>query len=372
MKLKHYLAIGAVVASAAIGIVKVTKTTYHRFDISPGSYSNPVSPQPGDTINLLPGNYGYITFSNIYGTPSNKIIITCSGSVTMSNGFAFYDSRHIRISGKNMLWIKDNPNTVAINIEGKSSDFEIDHIKARNVYSLCWFKTEPTLYKDTSYWSTMIMDSLYMHDDSVWNSNFESLYIGSTDQNADRKCLANDGNYYYPYPASVRNIRLVNLFVDSSKRTGGQISGLLLGKNVIHNCTFLYSGTNKESNQGAAFRIGGRSVNITVDSCTFINSWLYAFQSQATGKVLFRWNNVDNATKLDVVNPQQMAAVEFDNYGMTTYRIRENNIGFSNNNVSVVVYGTPQTVSTNSLYYNNITTGTFQNKTSVNFKTTIK
>lgn len=323
----------------------------------------------GDT-GVLHGNYGYQSFSQMYGDSLHHIVFTWD-TATMKNGFEFHDCKWIDIVGKLGNFTINphvaNSGNVAINIEGKSGHFQISGVITDSCYSSIWFKTEPTLHIDTSYWSTLVMDGIWISDCVFRHSGFESIYIGSTDQKADRKSLAFDGFYYFPYPSKVANVQLDRITVDSSIRTGAQVSGLIKSNSYMRNCTFSFCGLSYESNHGACFRLGGRSEDFTVSNCSFSNSWLYAVQFQGSGLIKFTKNTVSNATRLgDVINPQKMASVEFDAYGQTTYIIKNNITGYSNNMIGYVINALPNLLTkTGNVFLNN--TGIFQNFSDVKF-----
>lgn len=338
---------------------------HHKYILTPGSYYNPVQPLSGDTVYLSKGQYGYVSWGKISGDSLHPIYLT-GDSVSMFNGFAFNDCNWWHISKG--ITVQNNPNTVGVNIDGKSGHFEIDHINFRYIYSAVWFKQEPTLTTDTSRWSTLVLDGLYWHDCTVFRTYFEGGYLGSTDQKFDRRCLAFDGNYYYPKPARVANIKIVNVTFDSTERTGLQVSG---GTNVlVDRCTFNVCGLSKESNQGACLRYGLNTQKTTTTRCRFSHSWLYAFQSMASDTVKFANNQIDSATVIGkTINPQPMAAVEFDGFIYpTTLIIKNNTIGYSNNGVGTVVTASKEFLTAaGNIFSNN--TGSFQNNSGVIFKT---
>jgi hypothetical protein len=374
MKTKSTVAIAiasAIVAATGVYVSTTTTqtTTYKRYDIEPNSgVYNPVHPAPGDTVYLKKGQYDWISWGNISGDSAHSIILM-GDSAVMSSGFEFNDCRYWHIAGGITITSpKPVPYNVAFKIRGKSGGFEIENVDFENVYSAIWFKLECNEYKDTSYWS-WIMDGLYVHDCNVRHCHFEGFYIGSTDQSCKRPAVASDGKTYYPCPPKVRNIRLKNIYMDSCWRTGIQVSGLDSSDSWIRYCTIRNSGMGHESDQGASFRLGGRSAYFNISNCTFSNSWLYAVQSQGSGLIKFVNNRVDSATHCGSNNPQGMACVQFDNATYpTTLKIKDNIIGWSNTNVAVVIYANkPAQFTADNVYSGNITKGTFVNNTDAVF-----
>jgi hypothetical protein len=97
-----------------------------------------------------------------------------------------------------------------------------------------------------------------------------------------------------------------------------------------------------------------------------------ALRTQAGGNIIFSHNTTDSATAVYRigqgvgVNKEQMASVEFDNPVSTNLTIENNVVGYSNNNVGIVVYG--QVLK--GIFSGNKLKGQFQNFTTAKFDTT--
>jgi hypothetical protein len=338
--------------------------------------------QSGDTMHLHSGVYTYISGENL----SNVTILPDAGC-EMRSGINFRNSSNIHIAGLDAktgthnLYIHD-ASGVGIYAAGKCSNWQIDGVDEYNVYSWIWFKTEPDDFKingviDSSYWN-IVMSNLYVHD-CIWKkANFDGGYIGTTDAKADRGFVIN-GKTYFPYPPQVSKIHFKNVYMDTAYRTGLQVS-VLLDSVTLENVTSHNAGINSfldgdGKNQGANFIIGGskNSIVASITDCDFRNSNLYNVRTQAGGTIIFKNNSTDSSTAVYRlgqgfgINSQQMAAVEFDNPIPTFIDFENNNIGYSNNNISFVAYGSAKT---GSKFSNNKIKGLFQNFTGVAFDTT--
>lgn len=341
--------------------------TSHWKEYKPGGYWVTNSNlKDGDTAYLLKGNYTYISGENL-----NNVTFLGEPGVVLSAGFNFTNSSNLKFDGGTKtrnIQIK-GAGGVALSFKGKCNNIKINGVDIDGAYSYLWYKTEIDDFgADTSYWHIK-MNGLYVTNCTWTGAKFDGVYVGSTNQQANRKIVIN-GKTYYPLPADVANIRFTNVYITGSYRTGMQISGCTSGTNWVKNCSIINVGTNMESDHGAALRLGGRTKNFTVDKCIFKNTWLYAFHSQASGNLVFSNNTVDSATAVaGKINPQPMAAVEFDTYNKPTFiKIYKNTIDYSNNNVPVVIYGSDKTLSdTGNVYAENTTKGSWQNKTGIKF-----
>lgn len=351
------------------------------YEITPGGHWFEGNYKPGDVLHFVAGNYTYFSGANTSGTKENPIICTFDAGVTFSSGINLTNCSYWKFDGgvnKN-LFIKDATG-VALSFKGKCNGIEITGVKVDKAYSFLWFKTEVGDFNTWDYWiknddgtisASFIMDGLTLTNFEFLNGNFDGCYICSTGQKADRAVVI-DGTTYYPLPAKVANIQIQNGLIDGAARTGMQISGLLNGINFLKNVTIRNCGKSQESYQGADFLIGGNSAGgIEIDSCIFDGSHLYNVRSSGGGVIKFTNNKCDNATFVDgKQNAEQMASVEFDTYDDTpaTLFIEGNTIGASNNEVSVVVYGTIKSVNPASTFKGNTCAGDFQNFSGVEFQ----
>jgi hypothetical protein len=268
-------------------------------------------------------------------------------------------------------------NGVALGFKGTCANITIKGVKVENCYSFLWFKTEVNeqQFANWTYWTknadgtitaNFVMDGLTVDNFEFNHCNFDGLYVGSTGQKADRPVVI-DGVTYYPFPVKVKNIKFNNGTINDSARTGLQVSGLIGQGSYLKNVMISNSGTGREAYQGASFRLGFNSPDgFEISGCTFDGSFLYNVQTMCGGNLIFKNNIVKNSCKVGgIPNVEKMAAVEIDTFNQFPAKIdvQGNTIDGSNNNVSIVVYGSKTSLSKDSIVTNNTIQGTFENQT---------
>lgn len=338
--------------------------------------------KPGDVLHFPAGKYTYFSGANTNGTADNPITCLFDEGVEFSNGFNLTDCSFWKFDGgvnKNLV-IKNAPG-VALSFKGKCNGIQISGVAVDGAYSFLWFKTEVADFTDWDHWQknddgtispSFQMNGLTLTNFKFSNGKFDGCYIGSTGQNADRAVVI-DGITYHPLPAKVLNIKISNGVIDGAARTGMQVSGLVSGDNFLKHVEIKNCGQSLEQYQGACFLIGGNSPGgMVIDNCLFDGSNLYAVRTDGGGVIQFTNNVVNNATVVNgKENDQPMAAVQFDGSDEepTTLKIENNDVCASNNNVSIVVYGSSKSITADSTFLNNSLDGSFQNFSGVVFKT---
>jgi hypothetical protein len=142
-------------------------------------------------------------------------------------------------------------------------------------------------------------------------------------------------------PATVSNIRFERVKMTNAQRTFLQISGCS-GNNFVKNCNFNNAGFELNPYQGAGLALGGNDVgNYEISYDTIQNTYLNNFYSYASGTINFHDNILDSADVVSgVINPQKNASVLLSVTKLpTTWQVYNNKIGWSNNNVAIVLYG---------------------------------
>jgi hypothetical protein len=334
--------------------------------------------KPGDTITFKAGQYAYFSGADCSGTEQQPIVATFESGVQFSKGIDFTNCKWWVLDGgadKN-FFIK-GASGIAMGFKGTCGNITIKGVKVDGCYSFIWFKTEVNEQQFASwdYWTknddgtitaNYVMDGLTLDNFEYDNCNFDGGYIGSTGQKADRAVVI-DGVTYYPFPVQVTNIHISNGKIDSSSRTGLQISGLIGTGSYLKNVTISNSGQGREQYQGAGFRLGYNSPDgFEIDKCTFDGSFLYNVQTMGGGLIKFTNNKVINSCSVNgVPNVEKMAAVEIDTFNQypAKVQVEGNNIDGSNNGVSLVIYGSTKSLSKDSIVRNNTLEGSFQNQT---------
>src|SRR5678815_769803 len=326
----------------------------------------------GDTILFKAGQHDYFSGTECSGEPLNPIFVSFEAGVVFSKGFDFTNCRHWVIDGgpDKRFYIK-GANGVAMGFKGKCGNITIKGVKIEGCYSFIWFKTEVNeqQFANWDYWTknpdgtisaSYVMDGLTLENFDFQTCNFDGGYIGSTGQKADRPVTI-DGVTYLPFPVNVKNIKISNGTLNDSSRTGLQISGLIGADSYLRGCTISNSGRGREAYQGANFRLGFNSPDgFEISDCIFDGSFLYNVQTQCGGNLIFNGNTVKNSCVVNgVPNIEKMAAVQIDTFNQYPAKInvQYNTIDKSNNNVSLVIYGTKQSLSPDSIVANNTLQG---------------
>lgn len=334
----------------------------------------------GDTILFKAGQHAYFSGTDCSGTPENPIVATFEPGVIFSKGIDFTNCKNWVLDGgaDQNFYIK-GASGIALGFKGTCGNITIKGVKVEGCYSFLWFKTEVNeqQFANWTYWTknadgtisaNYVMDGLTVENFTMKKCNFDGGYIGSTGQKADRAMVI-DGVTYYPYPVQVSNIKISNGVIDGSSRTGLQISGLIGTGSYLKNVTIMNSGEGREAYQGANLRIGYNSPDgFEIDGCTFDGSFLYNVQTTCGGLLKFTNNIVKNSCRVGgIPNVEKMAAVEFDTFAQYPCKIdcQHNTIDGSNNNVSIVIYGTTKSISKDSVVANNTLQGSFENQTGV-------
>jgi hypothetical protein len=350
------------------------------YDIAPntGTWFGTDKFKPGDTILFKAGQHAYFSGEGSSGTPDLPVVATFESGVVFSKGIDFTNvSNWILDGGTNKNFYIKGATGVAMGFKGKCNNITIKGVKVENAYSFLWFKTEVNegAFANWNYWTknpdgtisaNYVMDGLTLDNFTFTNGGFDGCYIGSTGQKADRPVTI-DGVQYMPLPAQIKNIKISNGTLNGAARTGMQVSGLIGTGSYLKAVNISNCGTGREAYQGACFRLGFNSPDgFEINGCKFDGSFLYAVQTQCGGLLKFINNTVINSTKVNgVPNVEKMAAVEFDTFDRypCTVDVEGNTVDGSNNNVSLVIYGSKVSLSADSVVRNNSFQGEFQNQT---------
>jgi len=294
---------------------------------------------PGDTLVLKSNQnpYSYFSLSNMHGTSSCPVfIINEGGQVKLSNGMAVSDCSYIKIDGtgnkndKYGFYITDPVNGgVAIDIFGHSKNVEVNNISIDKKTYGFWVKEEAQcdLKYDYPNWT---IDSIFIHDNLIENTNQEGMYMGSTSPNGDRLINCN-GKWISPIPMRLGDINVYNNIVNNTKRAGIQLSGASVGINRIYNNKVSNTGGDGGLAQGAGIQLGG-CTHAIVDNNTISNTYLPGIYSLGSGMIRIRNNTISNSGHLPNLTIPDMQGIAVDTritkptQEKTTFRIRNNTI----------------------------------------------
>ena len=149
---------------------------------------------PGATVCIQAGKYNYLRLNNFVGAPNNPIkFVNCGGLVDVNyptgstTGIAIQGSRYFQITGTGTPGLEYGIRISAtgsgisgLNITGKSSDCEVDHLEVSNAgFAGIMIKTDPTCDVSTQR-SSFAMYNVKVHHNYVHDVKGEGLYIGNS------------------------------------------------------------------------------------------------------------------------------------------------------------------------------------------------
>jgi len=312
--------------------------------------------KPGDTL-VLKGNWNYLSLENFYGVPANKIIIINEGSqVQLTSGFSFTNCRYLKLLGQGsknkygFLVSKNENDGVGVTIQGRSSFIEVANVDIYNKTYGFWVKQEASC-ADSLQYPNWVISNIKIHDSRIRKANQEGMYLGSTDPNGTRTINCS-GKTISPKPLRLGNIRIFNMIIDSTYRSGIQLSCASEGKNVIYDNTITNCGFEFQSNgQGCGISLGGYT-QARVRNNTINNTYTAGMMCLGAGQLIIENNSIKNSGKLAGHSVKGMASIMVDTRNTepadsTKFNIQDNILG-NNTDVNVRVYKTYNTYSKNN------------------------
>lgn len=317
------------------------------FSGKPGAFSY-LAYQPGDTFVLSASrtNWSYFTIEDFHGTPGCPIVvINEGGQVQMTKGIEVKNSSDIKVTGSGSsdfygFYVHnpaDNDNSgVAIGVQGRSRNIEVERISVRKKTYGAWIKQDPTCVDSLNY-PAWHMDNVKIHDCKFLNIGQDCIYAGNTDPAGLRGMLCNGANTN-PIPMRLSNIHIYNLIIDSCMRTGIQLSGCDSGYNSIHDNIVTRCGYELNQQQGTGISIGGTTKNCYVYNNTINATFLYGILSVGAGNNYIEDNSIDSSGYLDGVpnNLSNPSSIYVDTrqtvpYDSSRIFIRNNRLGLNCN-----------------------------------------
>ncbi|WP_158559378.1 right-handed parallel beta-helix repeat-containing protein [Deminuibacter soli] len=323
-----------------------------------GFYSNgkDFSYEAGDTLVLKENDWSYCSFENFYGTKSDPLVIVNEAAqIRLSAGFAFSSCKYIKLTGsgtsdKYGFLISDAvKGGVGVDIHGHSSNIEVERIDiTRKTYGY-WVKQEGSCVDSLQYPNFTISD-IHIHDGRIHNVTQEGMYLGSTDPNGTRAVNCS-GSVIYPRPLRLGNITVNNMIIDSTNRSGIQLSGADQGTNEIYSNTVSNSGFEYNTAQGNGISLGGYT-HANVHDNSINHSFALGILVLGAGKIDIENNTVDNSGNLNGKVTPGMASIMVDTRRTdpvvkSTLIIKNNKLG-SNTDKNVRFYETFATYNTDN------------------------
>jgi methionine-rich copper-binding protein CopC len=259
---------------------------------------------PGDTLVLSSQyNWNYFRMEEYSGTAACPIVvINEGGQVWFTGGINAESCKYVKFTGSG------HPNTyygfrmynpgaegagVAVSIEGKAKNIEIDRIDVyRKAYGV-WAKQDPKCDVSFNY-PNYVMDSIEIHHSRFKNIYQDCIYAGNTDPAGERTYVCNGITMQF-IPMRLGNVSIHHLLIDSCNRTGIQLSGSDHGINKIYDNRVTNCGYEYNQHQGTGISIGGMTSNCYVYNNTIKNTFLYGIFDLGAGEAFISNNNIDSS-----------------------------------------------------------------------------
>lgn len=339
----------------------------HKYLLSPGGDGGIIifgtSYQPGDTFLLnASANWTYMFFGDFHGTPTCPFVIMPSSEDTVVNAQAITlnNCTYGKLTGRRLvdtdtssyldssrnfgIYVHDNLSGVAVAIQGKSKNVEVDMIKVYKLNYAVWCKNEVSCDTTLDYmgdWSWRL-DSMNIHHVYAHNIGQDVVYAGSTGQLPTDRPITCGGVVKNYMPMALSNLRLHHFLIDSANRTGIQVGGHRYGsgsvrKNIVKNVGYEFN-----QQQGDGLAIGGMSGGLTLDSNIIRATFLYGILDFGAGWTNYITNNDIDSSGYLYINP----AINMDSLAAATGMTNLGNhiLGNTWSNPQSIIESTKQTV----------------------------
>jgi len=274
--------------------------------------------KPGDTLVLEAAQnpYTYFAIDNFHGTKDKPVvIINKSGIVKMVNGIAINNCTFIKLTGtgstdKYGFKIEDPTwNGVGIDVSGRSSDIEICNIYIHNKTYGFWVKQEAAC-ADSLQYPNWVISNISIHDNLIVKMGQEGMYLGSTDPYGGRSVMCN-GVSISPIPLRLGNIKVYKNIVDSTWRSGIQLSGAQFGQSEIYGNIIMNAGFELNTIQGNGISLGGYSHAHVYDNI-INNTFALGILMLGSGLTIIEHNHIDSSGYLAGKITNGMAGIMVD------------------------------------------------------------
>ncbi|PWJ40974.1 putative secreted protein (Por secretion system target) [Sediminitomix flava] len=233
----------------------------------------------GETICLSAGDYPDLNIKNLKGTAENPItIINCGGKVRIgtspwTHAVKINNTEHLRFSGTGVegltygievtfLTYREVIAPSGIITEGQCQGLELDHLEIHNTpFAGIIIKYDPKCFLEDSWQRNYLMQGIRVHDNWIYDTGSEGLYIGYTGGPID--CDAE--NTIFPH-----KIENVQIYKNLIQRTGWdalqvyQTSNCDIYENVVEDYGFfneLFQNTGIDIGWKTSARIYNNKVN---------------------------------------------------------------------------------------------------------------
>ncbi|TDX01918.1 PKD domain-containing protein [Dinghuibacter silviterrae] len=325
--------------------------------------------QPGDTL-VIPNTgtpYTWIDFTDLYGTATCPVtIINSGGQVHATVRFNCGNCRFVHMTGTGSAgttygFLLENASrtSAGIDVYGRSANVEIDHFSMHNMDYGIWVKQDQGCIDSLNY-PNWIIDHISIHDNRIVGMYDEGMYLGTTDPNGTRIVTCN-GTVPNPLPKPLRlsNFSIYNNYIDSTGRSGIQLSCAQTGDNEIYDNHISNSGQQLNSQQGNGISLGGYTT-AHVHNNLISNTFTMGIFSLGAGLERIDHNTISLSGHLEGGSPQS-ASIMVDTRpttpaDSTNFIINNNTLG-TNSDVNIRVYNSYATYSYANVICSNTTVG---------------
>ncbi|RFM29516.1 right-handed parallel beta-helix repeat-containing protein [Deminuibacter soli] len=319
--------------------------------------------RPGDTLVIPAANnpYTYIAAEHLHGTKEKPIvIINGGGQVKLQAGFAFYNCTHVKLTGtgsKDKYGFRiEHPKGEGpgVDINKRSADIEVCYLDiCKKTYGF-WVKQEGSC-ADSLQAPNWVIDNISIHDNRIVNMRQEGMYLGSTDPNGLRNVSCNSA-IIHPRPLRLGNIRVYNNIVDSTERSGIQLSCAAFGNNEIYGNRVTNAGWELSDVQGNGISLGGYT-HAHVYNNYIKNTFALGILVLGSGYIVVDNNTIDSSGYLAGHVTPGMASIMVDTrttspVDSSRLLIHDNKLGLSTD-ANIHFYKTVNSYSKDNIIYNN-------------------
>lgn len=285
---------------------------------------NSLNIQPGDTIFLEAGNRPHLRFVNINGNADNYItIINSGGAVVVSTethyfGVVITQSSFFRFTGTGsanetygIKILKTPAKANGLSIDGRSTDYEIDHIEIANTGFAGIFAFTAPNCDGTNNRESFVQRNTVFRNNYIHNTFGEGMYIGhSFHSGFTLKC---DGVDVKVLPHEIQGLRIFNNIIENTGWDGMQVSSASVDCEIFNNSIINY-GLANVNDQNYGLLIGGGTTGKCYNNLV-MNGSGNGINVLGIGNNILYNNVIVNAGNNVVNNPNNKIAVFFDDRG---------------------------------------------------------
>jgi hypothetical protein len=325
----------------------------------PGNYCG-----PGDTLVMKASQnpYSYVFLGGLKGEPGKPIvIINEGGTVQLQAGFQIEDCQYLKIAGEGSKdkygFSVEGTRGVACVITKKCSDIEVTRLAVRNSEYGFWIKNEADCDSAINNW---VLNNISVHDCLFRNLSSQAFYAGTTAANGERPIACN-GVQVFPKPGRLGNIKIFNNDIDSTGRSGIQLSAASVGMSEIYNNRIRNSGRQMNDQQGNGIALGSYT-RAYVHHNDIKNTLTNGISCFGSGLVRIENNTVDSSGFLHGATlawPWNILVDTRETIPADSIRviIKNNRVGVAGNKQQIYLGNTVKTWAVGSVICNNSVKG---------------